>query len=115
MGYTLKSSSMKKYWMAVTLVSMLILSACGDGKLSLDDPNAMAKWQCEKMHEWVDLNADPEKNLAKINTLKAEMDQFEVDFNAHHGAKANEMLLKMDAEMKIVCTDLDELIQRMPR
>lgn len=97
---------MKKAFIAFAMVAALLLSACGGGKPNLDDPKAIAKYNCDKMTEMIGYMKDPVANAAKIESISKEMEDFEKAFNEHHGDKAEDMEKKVQENMKDVCADL---------
>jgi hypothetical protein len=96
---------MKKGLFAFAVVATLVLSACG-GKPNLDDPKAIAKFNCDKMKEMMDYMKDPVANAGKIEAISKEMEEFEKDFKAHHGDKSEEMEGKVEEALKTECADL---------
>ena len=88
------------------MVAALLLSACGGGKPNLDDPKSIAAFNCKKMKEMMELMGDPTANAGKIEAIGKEMEKFESDFNAHHGAKSSEMESKVEEAMKTECGDI---------
>jgi hypothetical protein len=97
---------MKKAFIAFAMVAALMLSACGGGKPNLDDPKAIAKFNCDKMKEMMALMKDPVANAGKIEDISKEMEAFEKEFEEHHGAKSKEMEQKVEESLKEVCADL---------
>lgn len=97
---------MKNLLIAFAMVATLLLSACGGGKPNLDDPAAIAKFNCDKMKEMMDLMKDPVANSAKIEGIAKEMEEFEKEFEKHHGDKSKEMEAKVEESLKTVCGDL---------
>lgn len=88
------------------MVATLMLSACGGSTPNLDDPKAIAKFNCDKMKEMMSLLGDAEGNKDKIEAIGKEMEEFEKKFEAHHGAKAEEMEGKVEEALKTECADL---------
>jgi major membrane immunogen (membrane-anchored lipoprotein) len=101
-----KTPVMKKALIAFAMVATLLLSACGGGKPNLDDPKAIAKFNCDKMKEMMELMKDPVANASKIEGIAKEMEEFENEFEKHHGDKAEEMEDKVEESLKEVCADL---------
>ncbi len=101
-----RNPNMKKALIAFSMVAMLVLSACGGGKPNMDDPKAIAKFNCEKMTEMMDYLKDPVANTSKIDAISKEMEDFEKAFNEHHGDKAEAMEKQIQTAMKEVCPDL---------
>jgi hypothetical protein len=97
---------MKKSLLAFSFAAMLLLTACGGGKPNMDDPKAIAEYNCEKMKEMMSLMKDPIANASKIEAIGTEMEAFEKEFEAHHGDKADEMQGKVRDALKEVCADL---------
>lgn len=97
---------MKKSLIAIALMGALLLSACGGSKPNLDDPKAIAEYNCAKMKEMMDLLGDPVGNASKIDAITKEMEDFEKSFKEHHGDKAEEMSGKVEENLKTVCADL---------
>jgi hypothetical protein len=96
---------MKKSILALTLFAALCLSACGGSKPNLDDPAAIAKFNCEKMTEMMDLMKDPIANGPKIEALGQSMDDFNKELEAHHGEKYQEIKTKVSESAKDVCPE----------
>lgn len=97
---------MKKAFFAFAIMATLVLSACGGGKPNLDDPKAIAKFNCDKMKEMMGLMGDPVANASKIEAIGKEMEAFEKDFKAHHGDKSEEMEAKVEEALKTECADM---------
>jgi hypothetical protein len=97
---------MKKGLIAFAMLATLVLSACGGGKPNLDDPKAIAKFNCDKMKEMMDYMKDPVANASKIEAISKEMEEFEKEFKAHHGDKSEEMEGKVEEALKTECADL---------
>ncbi len=91
---------MKKGLFAFALLAILVLSACGGSKPDLDDPKAIAKFNCDKMKEMMSLINDPVANAGKIEAIGKEMEEFEKKFEEHHGAKSEEMQGKVEEALK---------------
>jgi hypothetical protein len=96
---------MKKGLIAFAMLATLVLSACGS-KPNLDDPKAIAKFNCDKMKEMMGLMGDPVANASKIEAISKEMEAFEKDFKAHHGDKSEEMEAKVEEALKTECADM---------
>ena len=97
---------MKKGLFAFALLATLVLSACGGSKPDLDDPKAIAKFNCDKMKEMMSLINDPVANAGKIEAIGKEMEEFEKKFEEHHGAKSEEMQGKVEEALGTECADL---------
>lgn len=109
---------MKKGLIAFAMLVTLVLSACGGGKPNLDDAKSIAKFECSRMQELMDLMSDSTKdaatnaanNEARIDAISKEMDDFEKEFKAHHGDKASEMEAKVEEALKLECPKIADAI-----
>jgi hypothetical protein len=97
---------MKKVFVLFAFAAALTFTACGGGKPDLDNPEAVAKFMCDKTKEMMELAKDLEGNKDKIEALDKEMQAFEEEIEQHHKDGEKEFEGKVQEAFKKVC-DID--------
>lgn len=97
---------MKKSLFFLAFAAMILFSACGGGKPDIEDPEAVAKWMCDKSKELIELSAKPEENEKAMEKIQEEMEELEEDIEQHHKANEREFEDKVEEAFKKVC-DVD--------